>query len=155
MRRKLKRLPNRLREKRKAAGLSLEQLGERLDRSHQAIAQYETGAQPIPDEILMKAANFFQCSTEELLQPPAGESALNESTGLTSNVATLRMLEEERKEFAAAIRWLVQRAGSEDALEQLHKDVWSAKISRAAKHAVLAAVLTAQEEHHRARLGKN
>lgn len=141
-------MPNRLRELREARGLSLKELGKAVDRSHQAIAQYETGRQPIPDAILMKAANVLECSTEDILgsiDPTINAFALNESAGGPSKDATLRMLEQERRELIAALEWMVARLKPETELEQLHKDVWTAELSPAAKASVMSALLHEQE----------
>jgi transcriptional regulator with XRE-family HTH domain len=145
-------MPNRLRELREARGLSLKELGKAVDRSHQAIAQYETGRQPIPDAILMKAAHVLECSTEDILgsiDPTIQAFALNETAGGPSKDATLRMLEQERRELVAALEWMVARLTPETALEQLHKDVWAAKLSAAAKGSILSAVLQTQERRAR------
>lgn len=80
---------------------------------------------------------------------------LKEPDGAPSTSTQLKMLEDERKEFATAIQWLVGRTGSDDALEDLHREVWRASISRAAKQAVINALMREQERRQKKQTASN
>lgn len=138
-------MPNRLREFREAAGLSLKALGEKVNRSYQAIAQYETGVQDIPDEILVKLSSILKKTSAEILQEPRGDAALvlKDQSALPSNAASLRMLEDEKKEYAAALNWMIARDTKDG--DEFAREVWNSPLSSTAKHIVLGAALREQE----------
>ena len=81
------------------------------------------------------------------------ELVLNDAGGAASNLASLRMLEDEKKEYASALAWMVSRDMEEG--DDIAKEVWNAPLSRAAKHLILGAALREQERRDRAKANKN
>lgn len=57
----------RLREVREERGLTQKQVAEALFITRNAYTMYETGAREIPVSNLIKLADFYDCSTDELL----------------------------------------------------------------------------------------
>lgn len=58
---------NRIRELRKAKGLTMKQLGEVLDLAESTISQYETGKRQMDNETLLKLGEFFDVSVGYIL----------------------------------------------------------------------------------------
>lgn len=56
-----------LKEKRKAVGLTRKQLAEVMDISAKSIANYEYGVREPKLDMLRKLANYFCCSVDELI----------------------------------------------------------------------------------------
>ena len=78
---------NRIRELRKAKGLTMKQLGEVLDLAESTISQYETGKRQMDNETLLRLGEFFEVSVgyilgvEESFNAPTenGERALSDA----------------------------------------------------------------------------
>lgn len=62
--------PNNLRELRQNAGMTQEELGERVGVQKAAISKYERGALSIPVSLLMSLCDIFQVSADRLLGRP-------------------------------------------------------------------------------------
>lgn len=129
--------------------------GERLKIPKSSLSKFLNADTLLKDEHLQTLARELNTSSEtleELFRNEKGTrqsnrtATLNETAGIQSNEIAQRMFEQERKEFVAALQWMVERHASETDLEKLHKEVWSAKLSAAAKHAIMAAVLSEQEK---------
>lgn len=58
---------NRIREVRKARGLTMKQLGEAIGVAESTISQYETGKRQMDNETLLKLGEFFEVSVGYLL----------------------------------------------------------------------------------------
>lgn len=58
----------RFKDMREDLNLSQAQLAAILNISQRTLSHYETGSRDIPIEILIKAADFFHCSTDFLLE---------------------------------------------------------------------------------------
>ena len=58
---------NRIRELRKARGLTMKQLGEVLDLAESTISQYETGKRQVDNETLLRLGEFFGVSVGYIL----------------------------------------------------------------------------------------
>lgn len=58
---------NRIRELRKAKGLTMKQLGEVLDLAESTISQYETGKRQMDNETLLRLGEFFEVSVGYIL----------------------------------------------------------------------------------------
>lgn len=58
---------NRIRELRKAKGLTMKQLGEVLDLAESTISQYETGKRQMDNETLFRLGEFFDVTVGYLL----------------------------------------------------------------------------------------
>lgn len=65
-----KRLPNRLREWRKAAGLTLERAAEQLGTTNQALSRYERGERSLTVDLLTQIAPVYGCKPADLLPDP-------------------------------------------------------------------------------------
>lgn len=69
---------NRIRELRKAKGLTMKQLGEVLDLAESTISQYETGKRQMDNETLFRLGEFFDVTVgyllgvEDKLKAPTG-----------------------------------------------------------------------------------
>ena len=69
---------NRIRELRKAKGLTMKQLGEILDLAESTISQYETGKRQMDNETLFRLGEFFDVTVgyllgvEDKLKAPTG-----------------------------------------------------------------------------------
>jgi transcriptional regulator with XRE-family HTH domain len=61
---------NRLRELRRAAGMTQEELAEKLDTTYQNISLYERGAREMPGRVVRKVTRFFRVTPNELLGIP-------------------------------------------------------------------------------------
>ena len=78
---------NRIRELRKAKGLTMKQLGEVLDLAESTISQYETGKRQMDNETLLRLGEFFDVpvgyilGAEENIKAPTenGERALSDA----------------------------------------------------------------------------
>lgn len=69
--------PNRLREWRKAAGLSLEELAHRVGSTTATLSRYERGQRSLTVDLLVQLAPQLGCKPADLLPDP--ESALSEA----------------------------------------------------------------------------
>ena len=92
-------LPNRLREWRKAAGLSLEELAARVGTNNTTLSRYERGLRSVTIDLLEQIAPHLECKAADLLPDP--ESVLDdrerrlirafEALDLTDQEALLRI----------------------------------------------------------------
>lgn len=140
-----------------------EKLGNKGKNANKLVSQTETGRARPTDEYLKKVAEKFGQSLDELLMlrershyapPPArGEMSLNDRSSEPSKEATLRMLENERREFAAALAWMIERDSKKGS--DFAKDVWDSNLSATAKHLLLGAALREQERRAHAGAQKN
>ena len=73
----LRRPPNRIREWRKAAGLSLEELAFRVGSTNPTLSRYERGQRSLTVDLLVQLAPHLGCRPADLLPDP--ESVLNEA----------------------------------------------------------------------------
>jgi transcriptional regulator with XRE-family HTH domain len=71
-----RRLPNRLREWRRANGLTLEQLAARLETTNQTLSRYELGKRSLTIDLLEQIAPVLGCRPADLLPDP--ESSLDD-----------------------------------------------------------------------------
>ena len=140
----VKQLPNRLREFREAADMTLQDLAAKTDKAYQTISEYELGKQEMPEDFLVKAQSVLQKSRGEILEKPARGLFLNDPQFAASNDATLRirMMELERKEFVAAIDWLVGRDKDRDALLLASR---RSELKAVAKNMIQSAINAADE----------
>ena len=69
-------MPNRLREWRKANGLTLEALAERLDTTNQTLSRYELGKRELTIHLMEQIAPVLGCRPADLLPDP--ESVLDD-----------------------------------------------------------------------------
>lgn len=128
------------------------QAGKRLQIPKASLSKFLNGDTMLADKHASSLARELHTSSETLEELFLNKrnsirlGHLNETGSEPSKDAKCRMLEQERKEFVAAIQWMVERLDSEKHLEELHKEVWGAKLSAAAKHIVLSAVLQEQEK---------
>lgn len=118
---------------------------------YSTLANWLNGGQVAGPEVTSKVAEFLKIREAEVpkqlsktysSRPPKG-SNVEELTA--SNDTALRMLEEERMAYAAALRWIVGQSGAEERLEELQGAVWGAPISRGAKEVLYGALLAEQE----------
>ena len=63
-------IPNRLREWRKARGLTLDQLAERLGTTNQTLSRYERGERSLTIDLLLQIAPHLDCKPADLLPDP-------------------------------------------------------------------------------------
>jgi hypothetical protein len=63
------------------------------------------------------------------------------------------MLEDEKKEYAAALSWMIGRETKEG--EEFAREVWNSKLSTTAKQLLLGAALREQERRARVNTQKN
>ncbi len=59
---------NRLKGLREDSDLSQAKLASILNISQRTLSHYESGSHDIPTEVLIKVADYFQCSTDYLLE---------------------------------------------------------------------------------------
>lgn len=58
----------RLKNLREDSDISQKELAEKLNISQRTLSHYELGTRDIPTELLIKAADFFNCSVDYLLE---------------------------------------------------------------------------------------
>lgn len=103
--------PNRLRELRKAARLTLKDLSQRTGKAFQTIAEYETHKQEMPEDFLTKAAAIFGISPEHLYTE--GEAS--------TRVALAEPPPPYRTATDQTLEWLIGKMAWEE-VDQLAKD---------------------------------
>ncbi len=103
---------NRMRERRRALGLTMKQLGAIVGVSEGAISHYETGRREPDPDMLKSLASALGVSVDYILERDQDEQARNESTPalLTREERMLEMFRQmDEKEQDAFIKWLERR----------------------------------------------
>jgi transcriptional regulator with XRE-family HTH domain len=85
-----RKFPNRLREWRRAAGLTLEQAAERLGTTNQSLSRKERGERSVTVDELAQIAPVYQCKPADLVPDPESVVTIREREFL----AMLRGLDE-------------------------------------------------------------
>lgn len=102
----------RMRERRRALGLTMKQLGSIVGVSEGAISHYETGRREPDPDMLKSLASALGVSVDYILGRDQTEPAHNESTLalLTREERMLEMFRQmDEKEQDAFIKWLEKR----------------------------------------------
>ncbi|HSO00058.1 MAG TPA: helix-turn-helix transcriptional regulator [Candidatus Nanopelagicales bacterium] len=95
-----------VRRRREAAGMSMVELGERAELSHQYISRLELGQVDFSVSVLFSIAEALKCSVADLL--PGGEGG-----ALPPDVmATARLLADSDPEFRNALHTMLSRLPS-------------------------------------------
>ena len=109
-------LQERIRDCRRRAGLSQEQLAERLGVSRQAVAKWEAGRSAPSTEHLLKLAGVLQVELTQLVPPE--DFGENDPDGAASQA------EAGRPEWRERLRWAALTAGAYLALFLLGRLLW-------------------------------
>ena len=109
-------LQERIRDCRRRAGLSQEQLAERLGVSRQAVAKWEAGRSAPSTERLLKLAGVLQVELTQLVPPE--DFGENDPDGAASQA------EAGRPEWRERLRWAALTAGAYLALFLLGRLLW-------------------------------
>lgn len=94
---------NRIRELRKAKGLTMKQLGEVLDLAESTISQYETGKRQMDNETLLKLGEFFGVTVGYILGAESGTFTIVNNSDILDDVdvafyGDFKELNEDEKE---------------------------------------------------------
>lgn len=85
-------MENRVRELRKAKGMTMKQLGVILGVAESTVSQYETGKRQLDNEILLKLSEFFDVTIGYILgvEDEIKKPLVNDDEELTQFLETLR-----------------------------------------------------------------
>lgn len=78
-------MKNRIRELRKANGLTMKQLGEVVDLAESTISQYETGKRQPDNETLLKISEYFGVTVGYLLGVEENKTPAESSRSISHN----------------------------------------------------------------------
>ena len=88
--------PNNLRNLRKAAGLTLKELGEVIGVAESTVSQYETGKRQPDFDTLLKISKLFNVSTDSLLKSIQNEISTESTTQQASRIQIGKRIEMRR-----------------------------------------------------------
>lgn len=118
-------LSNRIYELRTQKSLSQKELGAILGVSNKAVSKWETGTAIPKTETLIKLAEVFEISTEELLNmalPLQSVQPINENTVIPTNARIGKTLSEFRAEHGLFLKDVADKIGvSEEELQEIEE----------------------------------